>query len=153
MSWRSLANYQRTNRKANNHKRQYPSWDLQGCGPQYTGGFPQSSAKHMEQRGHTWRLFFAMFSLLLYKTTRGESPTVETTGAPHFFPWRERSLLAFSWTDCSWKLKEVSQMRSVASDQGAPRWTWFCHPTGAGKVHWTEQGPLLCLYKSDKGLS
>lgn len=40
----------------------------------------------------------------------------------------------------------------VASDQGAAQWTWFCHQTGAGEVYWTEQGPLLCLYKSDKGV-
>ena len=63
ISWRSVAITREQistkswfNKKANNHKQQYPSWDLQGCGPQCTGGFPWCSAKHMEQRGHAWRL-------------------------------------------------------------------------------------------------
>ena len=64
-----------------------------------------------------------------------------------------RSLPAFAWTDWSRSPKEVSQRRSVASDRrAAAPWTWYLVSGRSGEGHWTEQGPLLCLYRFHKGL-
>lgn len=131
-------------KKANNHKQQYPSWDLQSCGPQCTGGFPWCSAKHMEQRGHAWRLLQCSHCYSLQQ--QGEQVQL----------WKlQRHLTSFH------RRNDLYSHSPEPNDHG----NWKRSPRGAVwlqtrvqhhghdfvirqvQENWTEQGPLLCLYK------